>query len=468
MPTIVCVNQGNYCGMGRQYVHRLYDMVRRNTTKDFSFICFTDDKEPYEDPIKKRPLPKEAIGWFAKLYLFSELDNAFYFDLDTLITSNIDDILEYDGPLAMLRDFYRPNGYGSGLMSWRGDYSDIWDEYEKEGYPDIIGGDQAWIEKYAVRPPVVLQFCYKGIYSYKQDCERWPPADAKIICFHGEPKPHEFTDSWINLIWRIGGASNIDKPAPCATVSNGQQLKNIEENCKLELPWLSPYAENPKTLCIVGGSPSLKDNLGKLREKIRLGAKVMSLNGSLNFLISKGITPDYHAQFDSRPECGEFVKEPPNIKYFIGSMSDPSIFDVLRGKDVILWHGGVDLDETLKILKSYQHKPIVVVGGGETIGLRAMKLGYHMGFRKLSIFGMDSSFQDNQHHTYSQPLNDLDGKIDIWHDGKKYQCSWWMYRQAKQFEELYHHLTKEGVNITVIGEGLIPDIYRCFNGKRTT
>lgn len=472
---IVCVNQGNYCGMGRHYVHILYDQIKRNTKKDFKFICFTDDPEPYEEPIEKRSLPSEPKGWFCKIYLLSKeaglTGQTFFFDLDTIITSNIDDILypTHRHPdnisFCMLQDFYHPEGLGSGLMSWNGDFSPIWNEYKKEGYPDIVGGDQAWIEKY-VRGTETFQRLYKGIYSYKQDCERWPPADAKIVCFHGEPKPHEIKGSWVELIWKIGGARNITEPADCSNVSEGEQKQNVIENCKLDLPWFIPYSPNNKTLCIVGGSPSLKGNLGLLREKIRLGARVMSVNGSLNFLTSKGIKPDYHAQFDSRKESVGFVKEAPEgVKYFIGSMSNPQVFDELKGKDVTLWHGGIDLDEIKIILEPYNYRPILVVGGGETIGLRAMTLGYHMGFHKISVFGMDSSFSGKEHHAYSQPLNDLDGRIDVWHDGKKYECAGWMYRQAAQFEELYKHLTKEGCKITVIGNGLIPDICKYMEKK---
>ena len=42
-----------------------------------------------------------------------------FFDLDTIVTGNIDDILEYDCPkdLTGLRNFYNPDRFAGGLLS---------------------------------------------------------------------------------------------------------------------------------------------------------------------------------------------------------------------------------------------------------------------------------------------------------------------------------------------------------------
>jgi len=243
--------------------------------------------------------------------------------------------------------------------------------------------------------------------------------------------------------------------------SEKQLISNITENCKRDLGWLIPVPAHNRTLCIVGGSPSLKKNMGNLKDRIRLGADVMSTNGSLKFLATKGVTPDFHAQFDGRVESAEFVASAPSgVVYLIGSMSDPSVLDNLKDKDVTLWHGGIDIDEQLKILEPYQHRPIVIVGGGQTIGLRAMMLAYHLGYRKIIMYGIDSSFSGGEHHAYEQVINNTDRAVASIYNGKTYECAPWMYRQAKQFEDLHAELTKQGVKITVIGDGLIPDISR--------
>ena len=474
MLNVVCVNQGNYLGRGKEYVEKLCDMVFRNTSKEFNFICFTDDDQSYDPMVQKRPIPKECKGWFAKLFLFSkEADlkgRTFYFDLDTIINGNLDEYFEYKGKFAILRDFYRPDGYGSGLMAWQEGYGEhIWNAFKNLNYPEIQGGDQSFIEKF-VKDADILQDVFPGIIkSYKgDDCERWPPNGSKIICFHGTPRPHEVSGSWIDLIWRIGGARQIEDGGDHMNTGLEAVKANMIANCKLDLEWFTPKPENNKTLVIIGGSPSLKNNLGRLRQYIKLGAHTMTLNGTLKYMSKIGVKPTYHCQFDARPENAEFLENAPDgVRYLIGSMAHPSCFEKLKGKDVVVWHGGFDEKEQTGILKDYEYKPIVIVGGGNTVGLRSPFLGYFMGYRKVVIFGMDSSFSGADHHAYKQPLNDKDGRMDVWMMGKKYECAPWMYRQALLFKEIYANLTKCGCDINVIGDGLIPDMCYFFRNHAT-
>src|ERR1700688_836344 len=107
---ICCLNAGNYLGRGKEYVEILFDSVWRNISdkKSFEFHCFTDDEEPYDEGIFKRPLLPELRGWWHKLYffkegVFDEGDRIIFFDLDTVITGGLDEIISYDGAFATLR-----------------------------------------------------------------------------------------------------------------------------------------------------------------------------------------------------------------------------------------------------------------------------------------------------------------------------------------------------------------------------
>ena len=126
MLRIVCLQQGNYCGRGTEYVNVLYDAVSRNLAEGMAgvFECFTDQPEGLAPGIVARPLPAPgAPGWWGKLGLFRaglwpEGDRVLLFDLDTLIEGAIEELATYAGPFAALEDFYRPGGLQSSVMAW--------------------------------------------------------------------------------------------------------------------------------------------------------------------------------------------------------------------------------------------------------------------------------------------------------------------------------------------------------------
>lgn len=208
---IVCVNKGNYCGAGRRYVETLHAMVARHLPADlaYEFVCFTDDTAGYSHPISKRPLPEGLTGWFNKLYLFKRglfpaNDLVMFLDLDTLIIDSLEPLLRFEGNFAILRDFLRPGGYGSGVMLWRADHAtNIWQSYEAAGFPLIEGGDQQWIERNPPPEVAILQDLFPDrLVSFKIHSAVGVPVGAAVICFHGKPRPHEVSTGWVPLVWQ--------------------------------------------------------------------------------------------------------------------------------------------------------------------------------------------------------------------------------------------------------------------------
>jgi len=124
-----------------------------------------------------------------------------FFDLDTVIVGAIDELLDYRGAFALLRDLMHPTRYGSGVMAWNNSLSTgLWEAYEAQGRPDIDGGDQAFIQSHLKAD--LLQDFVSGIYSYKVHCKNGLPEDARIVCFHGLPRPHMVSDGWVDACWR--------------------------------------------------------------------------------------------------------------------------------------------------------------------------------------------------------------------------------------------------------------------------
>jgi hypothetical protein len=71
-------------------------------------------------------------------------------------------------------------------------------------------GDGEWLRQYLERvhfPVTMAQDVMPGIVSYKRDVlgRNTPPDGARIVCFHGRPRPHEMADPkppWMGGAWR--------------------------------------------------------------------------------------------------------------------------------------------------------------------------------------------------------------------------------------------------------------------------
>jgi hypothetical protein len=132
-----------------------------------------------------------------------------------------------------------------------------------------------------------------------------------------------------------------------------------------------------------------------------------------------------------------------------------------------MWHNFFG-EELRELLEPYWNsgRPIVMVPGGGTVGLRALNLAWLSGFKRLHVYGMDGSYAAGAHHAYPQALNDGERTLEVEHAGKRYRCAFWMVRQAEEFREAYALLAREGVDVILHGEGLIPDIWRGLRAER--
>jgi hypothetical protein len=205
MLNIVCLKWGEK--YGAEYVNRLYAGVRRNTTHDFRFWCFTEHAQGICPEITVLDLPMRygLHTWWNKIWLFSPANGlpsdqqVLYIDLDTLIVSNIDDIMQVDQvpDIVLLRDFYQgiartAGDIGSGIMSWRqGQYTDIWHEFIQDPEAAIGSvhphGDQAWIAQH-VRSWYHWQDLFPDrVVSFKVHCAQGLPPTAGVVCYHGRP-----------------------------------------------------------------------------------------------------------------------------------------------------------------------------------------------------------------------------------------------------------------------------------------
>ncbi|RAK51200.1 6-hydroxymethylpterin diphosphokinase MptE-like protein [Phenylobacterium soli] len=484
----VCVNVGPKYPMS--YVEILRDMVLRNSSNmdhDCAFWCVTDRADELPEGVYAIPADPALPGWWQKVRLFSpsmpwaQGDRCVYFDLDVAITGRLEDLVERKG---IMDDPHWPMR-NSSVMVWdHGEHGQIWynftaDEIAREAEPEIKAllprgqinaGDQHWITKCAPDWPT---FPRDWFVSYRA-ARDWPPNECKAVIFHGSPKPAEVTDGWVPNIWRVGGFTSFPEIKGVNT-SEEQRLANVEVNSKRDLDWFTGFRNEGRSCVIVCGSPSMKDYLPEIRAHRRRGARIVSVNNAWRFLHQRGITPDVNVMLDARPQNAEFLNGAPKaMRWMIASQCDPSVFDLAAelGLETVLWHNGYDsgYDRLWEMLEPYRDsKPVILVPGGSTVGLRTMWLAAFSGFRTLHMYGIDSSFADDgAHHAYAQALNDHDEALEVAMGEKRYLCARWMIRQANEFQGTWRDLKVfapmpdkiEPVTVHVKGRGLIPDIAR--------
>lgn len=67
---VFCVKWGTR--YDAEYVNKLFRGIKRNTTKQFEFYCFTENPEGLLEEVKVIPLKENWSGWWGKATLFSE------------------------------------------------------------------------------------------------------------------------------------------------------------------------------------------------------------------------------------------------------------------------------------------------------------------------------------------------------------------------------------------------------------
>lgn len=154
--------------------------------------------------VSRLPLLHDWPGWFAKMELFRPdlRGPLLYLDLDTVVLGDLSP-LERSGPSRMLSDFYRPHQPASGLMYLtEEDRAKVWAHWMRDpaGHMRRARTTQCWGDQGIIAEalPGVARWGSEAV-SYKVHCQRAgvPPAGARVVCFHGQPRPWGVKHSWV-------------------------------------------------------------------------------------------------------------------------------------------------------------------------------------------------------------------------------------------------------------------------------
>lgn len=214
MLTIACVLVKGEYPYTPEYVRRLLVMCQRYVSRPFSFVCVTDQPAAMPDGVRAIPVQRLA-GCFAewtKMLLFdvfrSETGRILFIDLDSLIVGNLDPIIDYPAPIALIEDAFaverahlNKDRYGRELvrkfqgsvMVWDAgpQHAHVWDrwtleralqlstsqDYIAEVVPEAAAMNAAWFPRASrTQPPwgeeakIVLVKKPKGFDA----CSKWP------------------------------------------------------------------------------------------------------------------------------------------------------------------------------------------------------------------------------------------------------------------------------------------------------
>lgn len=217
-----------------EYVNKLYSMVACNLNIPFKFICFTDDKSGIRDEVISCNLPDVPVrenyseaGWRKLSMLMSNLEDlkgmALFLDLDLVIVDNIDCFFE----IGNKKDFYiienwtqigQDIGNSSVYRFEIGAMNAVYEEYINDPakcFKDY-DNEQIFLCRSSRKNGININYWpSKWCKSFKRHCIssnaliNWIksptlPEYAKIIVFHGYPKPDQAAigGCTTNKFWR--------------------------------------------------------------------------------------------------------------------------------------------------------------------------------------------------------------------------------------------------------------------------
>ena len=237
--------------------------------------------------------------------------------------------------------------------------------------------------------------------------------------------------------------------------TNDEELKkNVSHNIKQGYTQIEPHPTNDIEVMIVGGGPSLSQQVEKIKQLRANGVKLLAINGAYKWCLDNDLTPSAMVMVDAREFNSRFTKPVvDDCKYFIASQCNPKAFEGLPKDRTYIWHTQAEM---LNEILDAQYETWWPIPGGSTVLLRAIPLFRTLGFKRFHIFGCDSCLEENKHHAYEQKENDGQLIIPVNVGGKIFKCHPWMVSQAQEFIDLIRMLGEE-IELEVYG-GLLHHI----------
>jgi hypothetical protein len=206
---------------------------------------------------------------------------------------------------------------------------------------------------------------------------------------------------------------------------------------------------NDKWASIVCYGPSLLDTWKIIKRPI------VTVSGAHDFLVERGVIPDFHVDCDPREHKVKMLKMPQKeTTYLMATVCHPSWWEALKGQNIKLWHliNGNDMETIAWVAKNHPEGMESMIGGGSTVGMRAMNVMAALGFRRFNFHGMDCSYTTQRHagdHT-GKPQDRIFVKVGT----RIFQTTRQMLQAAIEMEEF---ITTQDAEVAFFGDGLMQE-----------
>lgn len=238
--------------------------------------------------------------------------------------------------------------------------------------------------------------------------------------------------------------------------SRGENMyKAIEAAKENGWPRMVRKMHGKDVLTIVCYGPSLMETWREVKRPF------MTVSGAHDYMIERGMVPDYHMDCDPREHKAQFVKNAhPDVHYLMATCLHSVVWEYLKGKKVSLWHlhNGPETDAWLEENDPGAER----LGGGTTAGSRAFEVGSMLGYRRFEIHGMDCSFKGEHRHAGKhggKTQNEVEAQVG----GRWFKSSPQMIEAAREIINPF--ISNYDVEVFFHGDGLLQEMVRVFKAR---
>lgn len=225
MNTVACMKWGQR--YGPEYVNRLHGAVRRHTTRDIRFVCFTDDPTALDEGVEVHPLPPielpDRVSWlpWRKLSVWQSpladlSGDVLFLDIDIVVVGALDPFFDYEPGRFCVIENWTQRGEGVGNTSvFRlqvGAHTHIFEDFQKD--PEAVLAEHRIEQQYiSAMVPDMAFWPNEWCVSFKHDLVPRFPAnwfrepslgpEARVVAFTGLPDPDQAAEGrWPAPWWK--------------------------------------------------------------------------------------------------------------------------------------------------------------------------------------------------------------------------------------------------------------------------